>query len=139
PRRRAALLLDPPGRRPLAGLPGRGRGRPRGLRGHVARRRRPGPPLGHRGTAPPARHGLAAAGRARRHRPPRPPDRPVARIVPRVSARPPPPPPAAPVPRRARRGRGSRGGRAVSELFEPLLRPYDERRRAELVAAYMAV
>ena len=27
----------------------------------------------------------------------------------------------------------------MSELFEPLLRPYDERRRAELVAAYMAV
>ncbi|MEO3825090.1 hypothetical protein [Actinomadura sp. B10D3] len=27
----------------------------------------------------------------------------------------------------------------MSELFEPLLRSYDERRRAELVAAYMAV
>jgi hypothetical protein len=27
----------------------------------------------------------------------------------------------------------------VTELFEPLLRPYDEKRRAELVAAFMAV
>ncbi|REE95102.1 hypothetical protein [Thermomonospora umbrina] len=27
----------------------------------------------------------------------------------------------------------------MSELFEPLLRPYDEKRRAELVAAFMAV
>ncbi|MBC6460465.1 hypothetical protein HKK72_21620, partial [Actinomadura sp. HBU206391] len=27
----------------------------------------------------------------------------------------------------------------MTELFEPLLRPYDEKRRAELVAAFMAV